>query len=162
MKSPKILSNRRKFLQTEFGGTQFSKTRNKSLTNFAAKPTWTTTKLAVARAAVSTTKRATAAVMLACCNRRIYRRNRHSSSLFSNLPGTMIAQWSTRIQVCPIRNIIPNFQFDPDPDPSTHFSQELDPPMLQNDTLRLPPFHFDADPDPTYHFDADPGPEPAS
>jgi hypothetical protein len=34
----------------------------------------------------------------------------------------------------------------------------LDPPMLQNDPVRLPPFHFDADPDPAFHFDADPHP----
>ncbi len=32
----------------------------------------------------------------------------------------------------------------------------LDPPMLQNDPLRIPPFHFD--PDPAFHFYADLGP----
>ncbi len=35
---------------------------------------------------------------------------------------------------------------DPDPDPTNHFFPKLDPPMLQNDPLRLPPFRFDADP----------------
>ncbi len=49
----------------------------------------------------------------------------------------------------------PTFQFDADPDPTTHFFPELDPPMLQNDPLRLPHFPFDADPDPAFHFDAD-------
>jgi hypothetical protein len=52
---------------------------------------------------------------------------------------------------------------EPDPDPTTHFSPDLDPPILQNDPLRLPPFHFDAnanaDPDPAFHFDADPNPD---
>ncbi len=40
-------------------------------------------------------------------------------------------------------------QFDADTnlDPTTFFFQELYPPMLQNDPLRLPSFHFDADPD---------------
>jgi hypothetical protein len=45
--------------------------------------------------------------------------------------------------------------FDPDPDPTTHFFLDLDPPMPQNDPLRLQPFHFDADPDPAFHFDPD-------
>jgi hypothetical protein len=37
---------------------------------------------------------------------------------------------------------------------------DLDPPVLQNDPLRLPPFHFDADQDldPTFHCNADPDP----
>ncbi len=36
----------------------------------------------------------------------------------------------------------PTFQFDadPDPDPTTHFFPDVDPPMLQNDPLRLPLF----------------------
>jgi hypothetical protein len=38
------------------------------------------------------------------------------------------------------------------------FAPEQDPPMLQNDPLRLPSFHFDEDPDPAFHFDADPDP----
>jgi hypothetical protein len=40
----------------------------------------------------------------------------------------------------------PTFQFgaDPDPAPITHVPVDLDPPMLQNDHLRLPFFHFDA------------------
>ncbi len=70
-------------------------------------------------------------------------------------------------------------------DPTTHFFPDLDPPMLQNDPLRLPPytlmqirillftlmqmririllFTFDADvdPDPAFHFDADVDPDPA-
>jgi hypothetical protein len=46
---------------------------------------------------------------------------------------------------------------DPDPDPpTTHFSLDLDPPILQNDPLRLPPFQFDADPDPASQNDSDP------
>ncbi len=57
---------------------------------------------------------------------------------------------------------------DTDPDPTfqcdtTHFYQDLDPPMFQNDPLRLPPFHrILFDPDPAFHFDADPDPDPAS
>ncbi len=35
------------------------------------------------------------------------------------------------------------FNIDPDPDPNTHFFPDLDPPMLQNNPLRLPPFHFE-------------------
>jgi hypothetical protein len=50
------------------------------------------------------------------------------------------------------------FQFDVDPDPTTHLFPELVPPMLQNDPLRLQPFHFDSDPDPAFHFKADPDP----
>ncbi len=54
-----------------------------------------------------------------------------------------------------------HFTADPeteDSDPTTHFSPDVDPPMLQNDPLRLPPFHFAADPDPTCHSSADPDP----
>jgi hypothetical protein len=40
-------------------------------------------------------------------------------------------------------------------------SPDLDPPILQNDPLRLLPFHFDADPDPAFHFDADSDKDPA-
>ncbi len=54
----------------------------------------------------------------------------------------------------------PIFKFDADPDSTTHFFPDLDPPMLQNDPL-LPPFHSDADPDPAFHFKADPDPDPA-
>ncbi len=39
---------------------------------------------------------------------------------------------------------------DPDPGPTTHFFTDLYPPMLQNDSLRLPPFHVLADPDPAF------------
>jgi hypothetical protein len=70
----------------------------------------------------------------------------------------------------------PTFQFGPGPDPTgtTHFFPDLDPPMLQNDPLKLPlfhcdaaadldpAFHFDADPDPAFHFAAYPDPVPAS
>jgi hypothetical protein len=49
----------------------------------------------------------------------------------------------------------PTFQFDADPapEPTNHFFPDLDPPMLENDSLtsstlmRIPAFHFDADPD---------------
>jgi hypothetical protein len=44
------------------------------------------------------------------------------------------------------------------PDPTANFSPDLNPPMLQNDSLRLQPFHFDADLDPAFHFDVDPDP----
>jgi hypothetical protein len=39
--------------------------------------------------------------------------------------------------------------------------RDLDPPMLQNNPVRLPPFPFDtdADRDPDFHFDADPNPQ---
>ncbi len=48
----------------------------------------------------------------------------------------------------------PTFQSDADLDPTTHFLSDLDPSLLQNDSLRLPPFHFDADldPDPAFHL----------
>jgi hypothetical protein len=52
----------------------------------------------------------------------------------------------------------PTFQFDPYLDLTTHFFQDLDPPMLQKRPLRRLPFHFDADPVPAFHFDADPDP----
>ncbi len=39
-------------------------------------------------------------------------------------------------------------------DPTTHFSPDLDPPMLQNEALRLPPFHFDTGADPASQYDA--------
>ncbi len=45
---------------------------------------------------------------------------------------------------------------DPDPDPTTNFFLDLDPPMLQNDPPRLPLFHFDPDPDTASQNDADP------
>jgi hypothetical protein len=53
------------------------------------------------------------------------------------------------------------FEEDPETRPTPHFSPDLDPPMLQNDPLRLPPFHFDADPDPgpAFHFDTDVDPD---
>jgi hypothetical protein len=65
-----------------------------------------------------------------------------------------------------------HFDADPDLDPTSPHSlfQDLDPPMLQNDPLRLPLFHIDADqdpdpafhivaePDPAFHFDEDPDP----
>ena len=47
------------------------------------------------------------------------------------------------------------FHSDADQDPTAHFSPDLDPPMLQNDPLRLPPFHLDANPDPASQNDAD-------
>jgi hypothetical protein len=53
-----------------------------------------------------------------------------------------------RIRILPF-----NFFADPDPDPTTHFSPDLDPPDPD------PAFHFDADPDPTFHSDADADPE---
>jgi hypothetical protein len=40
----------------------------------------------------------------------------------------------------------PTFQFDVDPAPTTQFFPDLDPPLLQNNPLRLSTFHFDADP----------------
>jgi hypothetical protein len=46
------------------------------------------------------------------------------------------------------------------PDLTFQFS-DLDPPMRQNDSPRLPPFHFDADLDPALHFDADADLDPA-
>jgi hypothetical protein len=51
--------------------------------------------------------------------------------------------------------------FDADPDPTTQFFLMLDPPMLQNDPVKLPSFHFDADPDPytASQNDADPDPQ---
>ncbi len=59
-----------------------------------------------------------------------------------------------------VNNVDPNFQYyaGPDPDPTTRFFPELDPPMFPNNLLRLPPFHFDADTDPAFHFDTDPDP----
>jgi hypothetical protein len=57
--------------------------------------------------------------------------------------------------------LAPTFLFDPDPDPTTHFFTDLDPPLQQNDTLRHT-FHFDADSDPAFNFDADADPDPAS
>jgi hypothetical protein len=58
---------------------------------------------------------------------------------------------------------------DPNPDPAFHlpymwiqivilpinFFPDLDPPMLQNDPLRLPPLLFEADPYPASQNDAD-------
>ncbi len=41
------------------------------------------------------------------------------------------------------------------------FFPDLDPPILQNDPLRLAPFHFAVDPDPAFHFGADADPDPA-
>ncbi len=38
------------------------------------------------------------------------------------------------------------------------FIPDLDPPLLQNDPLRLPPFHLNVDPDPAFHFHVDPDP----
>ncbi len=55
----------------------------------------------------------------------------------------------------------PSFDADPDPNPTAHFFPDLDPPMLQNDPLRLLSLLFDADPgsdpvpDHAFHFDAD-------
>ncbi len=51
----------------------------------------------------------------------------------------------------------PTFHSDavPDPYPTTHFFSDLDPPLLQNDPLRLPPCPFDADPDQAFQNDAD-------
>ncbi len=61
--------------------------------------------------------------------------------------------------------------------PTSHLDLDLDPPVFQNDPLRLPPFHFDVGPDsahfdaglgPVFHFDADPAsqnyvdPDPAT
>ncbi len=59
-----------------------------------------------------------------------------------------------------IRILPGTFDFDADPDLTTRFFPNLDPPMPQNDPLRLLPFYFDADPDPdpAFHIDADPGP----
>jgi hypothetical protein len=48
------------------------------------------------------------------------------------------------------------FHSEADPDPNSPFFPDLDPPMLQNDPLRLPPFHFDEDPDPDFYFDENP------
>ncbi len=50
--------------------------------------------------------------------------------------------------------------FDAEPDPTICFFPDLDPPILQNDPLRLQPFHSDADPDPAFHFDTDLDPHP--
>jgi hypothetical protein len=61
-----------------------------------------------------------------------------------------------RIRITSMRCPEPTFQFNAYPDPNTHFSPDLDLPMLQNDPLRLPLFPFDADadpvPDPAFHL----------
>jgi len=65
-----------------------------------------------------------------------------------------------RILLFTVMHPDPTFQFDPDPDPTTHFSTDLSSSMLQNDPLKLLAFNFDADadPHPAFHFAADPDP----